>query len=302
MDGFNPYRNIQAGKKVSVGAIYMVCLNLPPEIRYRFENMYLVGVIPGPSEPSLDQINHMLKPLVDDLLQFWSRGIFYPRTPRHPAGRRIHIAMIPLVCDLPAARQMGGFASYGCIHFCSMCTLRLREIDNTDVTNWTRRTGEEHRRRAEEWKDAGSKEREKLFIKHGVRYSELLRLPYWDPVLFTLVDSMHAFFLIDLRRHCRDVWGMDVKLADGDGSWVDPGPQAPSAPSDLDIRLAWRRLETQSEKILNTRTSLSILQHLCRETHTLPEARHMKHKARLVAALKQYVCVLSCTLYLKLTH
>ncbi|KAJ3506648.1 hypothetical protein NLJ89_g6754 [Agrocybe chaxingu] len=62
MDGFNPYGNREAGKKVSVGAIYMICLNLPPSLRYKPENVYLVGVIPGPREPSGHEINHLLKP------------------------------------------------------------------------------------------------------------------------------------------------------------------------------------------------------------------------------------------------
>ncbi|TDL15159.1 hypothetical protein BD410DRAFT_694522, partial [Rickenella mellea] len=46
MDEFNPYHMKEAGKKVSVGAIYLVCLNLPPEMRYRFENVFLVGIVP----------------------------------------------------------------------------------------------------------------------------------------------------------------------------------------------------------------------------------------------------------------
>jgi hypothetical protein len=57
-DGFNPYRMREAGKKVSTGAVYLVCLNLPPSIRYKVENICLVGIIPGPREPSQHQINH----------------------------------------------------------------------------------------------------------------------------------------------------------------------------------------------------------------------------------------------------
>lgn len=59
-DWFNPYGNKQAGKSHSTGAIYMICLNLPPELRFKLENIYLVGIIPGPKEPSLDEINHFL--------------------------------------------------------------------------------------------------------------------------------------------------------------------------------------------------------------------------------------------------
>ena len=48
---FNPLGNKQAGKKKSIGLISMVCLNLPPEMWYKPENMFLFGIIPGPNEP-----------------------------------------------------------------------------------------------------------------------------------------------------------------------------------------------------------------------------------------------------------
>jgi hypothetical protein len=48
VDFFNPLSNKQAGKKSSVGIISLVCLNLPPDIRYKPQNTILVGIIPGP--------------------------------------------------------------------------------------------------------------------------------------------------------------------------------------------------------------------------------------------------------------
>ena len=61
VDWFNPYVNTQ----YSAGAIYLVVLNLPRAIRYKFENVLLVGLIPGPKEPPLN-INSYLCPLVQD--------------------------------------------------------------------------------------------------------------------------------------------------------------------------------------------------------------------------------------------
>jgi hypothetical protein len=68
VDWFNSHGNKIAGKKKSVGSIAMALLNLPPSLRYKAENLYLVGVVPGPKEPSLDEVNHFLRPLVDFFL------------------------------------------------------------------------------------------------------------------------------------------------------------------------------------------------------------------------------------------
>ncbi len=87
-DFFNPLGNKTAGKKISLGVIALVCVNLPIEIRYKPENMFLAGIIPGPDEPALDDTNHYMKPLVDVLLLFW-KGIKFSKTSLYPHGRLI---------------------------------------------------------------------------------------------------------------------------------------------------------------------------------------------------------------------
>jgi hypothetical protein len=52
----------------------MACLNLPLEHRYKPENMYLAGVIPGPKQPSLDNLNHYVRPLINDMVDAWDPG------------------------------------------------------------------------------------------------------------------------------------------------------------------------------------------------------------------------------------
>ncbi|KIK28149.1 hypothetical protein PISMIDRAFT_91594 [Pisolithus microcarpus 441] len=69
VDGFNTFGKKMGGGPASVTAIYMACLSLPIEECFKCENMYLVGVIPSPHKPSEDEINHVLRPLVDDLLE-----------------------------------------------------------------------------------------------------------------------------------------------------------------------------------------------------------------------------------------
>ena len=283
MDGFNPYQTKEAGKKVTIGAIYMVCLNLPPAIRYKMENMYLVGIIPGPKEPSLHQINHLLSPLVDELLELWHEGIFISQTPHYRKGRRVRCALGPLVCDLPAARQMGGVASHASRHFCSCCLLKLDDIENLDFANWPTRSQEVHRFIAEQWRDAPTEAmRDNIFEAHGIRWTELLRLPYWDPTHFTLVDSMHAFLLGMLKRHVRDIWGMDVKFHDGDGKSFD---SSKNPPTDDEMQEAHKILRAGTAAALR-KLRKDVLRQLCCETQSM---RFAYKKKRLVENLLEYV-------------
>lgn len=111
-DGFNPFGNKVAKGSVSVTGIYMVCLNLPPNQWYHVENMYLVGVVPGPNKPSMEELNHFLQPLVDDLLEFWISGVFFSCTFLYHHGHIVRTAFIPLVCDILGVCQAVEFASH----------------------------------------------------------------------------------------------------------------------------------------------------------------------------------------------
>jgi hypothetical protein len=225
MDGFNPFQLKQAGRSASVMGLYMVCLNLPPEERFKSENMFLAGIIPGPKEPSMQEINHFLKPLVDDLLDSYVNGVHYMRTWKHPSGRNTKSALALLICDLPAGRQALGFTGSQSANFCSYCKLPFTDIKNLDVKSWEPRSSEEHRKLAFEWRDTPSdRRRAEITSKHGVRYSEFLRLPYLDPIRVLPIDTMHGFFLRILPRHCQEIWGMDSKMGDGDGLTSDPIP------------------------------------------------------------------------------
>ena len=67
VDWFQPFKLTQA----SVGAIYVTVLNLPYHCRFKRENTILLGIIPGPSEPSRD-INQYLNPFVKELQEFYA--------------------------------------------------------------------------------------------------------------------------------------------------------------------------------------------------------------------------------------
>ena len=73
------------------------------------------------------------------------------------------------------------------------------------------RTDDEHRQLVEEIVNAKTRqEQEALESQSGVRYTEILRLPYYKPIEF-LVDPMHNLFLGTAKTMLKDIWLSDEK-------------------------------------------------------------------------------------------
>ena len=99
----------------------IVCLNVPLDMQYKPENLFLFGIIPGPNEPPLTCLNHYLHILVDMLLEFWFTGIRFSCTCAYYYGRVVWCALICVVSDLPAACKVGSFTSIHHMQMCAMC-------------------------------------------------------------------------------------------------------------------------------------------------------------------------------------
>ena len=91
----------------------MACLNLPLEIRYKPENIYLAGIIPGPKQPSLENLNHYICPLITQLATSWEKGVQYSQTVNYPQGHVTWSAIALAICDLPAAHHLAALAGTG---------------------------------------------------------------------------------------------------------------------------------------------------------------------------------------------
>lgn len=50
------------------------------------------------------------------------------------------------------------------------------------------------------------KDKQQLESKYGTRYSELMRLPYFNCVRFTVIDPMHNLFLGTAKNVMENVW------------------------------------------------------------------------------------------------
>ena len=207
IDFFNPEGMTVRGASISSGIISMACLNLPLDMRYKPENLYLAGIILGPKQPSLENLNHYIHPLIAQLATSWKQGVQYSRTANHPGGHVIRSAIVLAVCDLPAARHLTALAGTSSHFFCSTCNCYHRaNYGRTDFEKWMSRDKDKLHQYAEQWRDAPTAaEHERLFKAHGVRYSELWRLPYWDPSCQLVVDSMHCILEGLVQHHVHNL-------------------------------------------------------------------------------------------------
>jgi hypothetical protein len=190
---------------------------------------------------------------------------------------------------MPAARQVGGFASPTATFFCTLCNLKIQDIENIDRCTWPERDVVEHVRLARQWRDAQTtKEQETLFKDHGIRWSALLDLPYWNPILFTTIEPMHVFDVGLIQTHCRQVWGIDTAALSGDGLTLQSAMDA-SRPSDSELG-EWYEVIRNLEKPEDLRERLKncdhrILWHICSDK----ELRRAGTKRQLAEAIVEWV-------------
>jgi hypothetical protein len=208
IDWFQPYD----GTFHSTGVIYAAICNLPRDVHFKCENLQLLGLLPGPNEVSLHKINHYIAPIADELASLWE-GINLNRTYEFPNGRNIRVASILASCDIPAVRKVCGHVS--ALVSCHRCIKQANYEDHQhnfagmdDMDEWfIDRDSDEHRQNALAWRRCNSDAAKRRFVRQtGVRCSELLRLPYFDPIWFIIVNPMHCLFLGIARWIMKRIW------------------------------------------------------------------------------------------------
>lgn len=208
LDWFQPYKSTIH----STGVIYASICNLPRDIRFKRENLLILGLLPGPDEVSLHKINHYLAPMIDELETLWN-GVTINRTFECRNGKTIRAALILVSCDIPAARKICGHVS--ALVSCHRCQKQANYenrhhnfagMDSMD--EWfISRDPLQHREDALGWRRCNTTTSRKQFVKQtGVRWSELLRLPYFDPIRFLTVDPMHCLFLGIAKWIVKRIW------------------------------------------------------------------------------------------------
>ena len=200
MLNFDFFQPIKHRNDYSVGVLYLANLNLPRSIRFKWENVIVVGIIPGlEKEPT--SLNEFLVPLVEEMKVLWNGLYLKSSLCRLPLHFRAAIACIS--CDVPAARKICGFKNHNSHRGCSKCFKLFpgNVKDSFDFSGfkreeWPKRDIRSHRRNARELLRAKTKaEHDRLAKKYGLYYSVLLELSYFDCIRFTVIDPMHNLFL-----------------------------------------------------------------------------------------------------------
>ncbi|XP_070549686.1 uncharacterized protein [Ptychodera flava] len=174
LDWFCPFKHLP----YSVGALYLIILNLPRTERYKKENVILVGLLPGPREPSLN-VNSFLNPLVEEMQLLWDEGLLCSVI---ESGKslvsRFHAAIISVVSDVPATRKLCGFVGHMAKRGCSKCEKEFISGKFGEKINYGGfepahgRHNAQHRKQAEQTDQQMSKaDKDSLVSKYGVRYT-----------------------------------------------------------------------------------------------------------------------------------
>ena len=237
LDWFQPFDS----SVYSCGVIYGVICNLPRNVRFKKEYMLTLGLLPGSNEVKLDRINHYLAPIVDELLELWN-GADLTISGRHSTVKRIRLAVICCSNDIPAARKLCGHIS--ALVGCHRCYKRASGEEGQrsnfggfdDIDEWFKpKDISDHRTYASIWKHQLTKEDRKNHVSRThVRWSELLRLPYFDPIRFLVVDPMHNLFLGIAHWIVKRLWIDSGKIEKADLELMEKRANGIKIPSDLE--------------------------------------------------------------------
>lgn len=133
--------------KYSTGAVYFTVCNNPRDIRFLRGETILAYVLPGPHEPTGDQLNNVLELVVTNVQKLnngacigslarfhidWVTGVYF-RVYGHSEPELTHSMILNNVSDLLATRLVEGLPSHNSTLFmCHLCTTPFYRLVDPD--------------------------------------------------------------------------------------------------------------------------------------------------------------------------
>ncbi|EIW82591.1 hypothetical protein CONPUDRAFT_142843 [Coniophora puteana RWD-64-598 SS2] len=205
-----------SGGPHSTGAFYVVICNNPRKIRYLAEETMLVMVLPGPHEPTLEQLNKLMSLFAQTMRRLMG-GVSFAVDGMD--SRQLVHAYLDFNCsDLPSSRKESGWQGHSSKTFmCPDCKATSYSLAHPSCFNpslfkprdeWnTLKYAFRAHRLGEEAAQIIKKQR-------GVSWTPLDQLPGWMPGGSAIVDFMHCIFL-GLVKHVTRVVIHDHGLLNG---------------------------------------------------------------------------------------
>ncbi|KAJ8322122.1 hypothetical protein KUTeg_000593 [Tegillarca granosa] len=204
VDWFQPFKN---RTDYSVGVIYFTILNLPRNIRYIFENVIVVGLIPALKKKPSD-LSPFLSPVMKELKALW-KGVSL-KTSLSSVALTIRAALVCVACDIPAARKVCGFKSHSAVLGCHRCFKNFpaasfgarRNYSGFDRQNWKLRSKQLHNKYARRILITKFKKTEDVvlnFDMSGFDFANNVRAP--ESYKVSCLDAEDMSFLLNCYQH-----------------------------------------------------------------------------------------------------
>ncbi|KII86134.1 hypothetical protein PLICRDRAFT_115269 [Plicaturopsis crispa FD-325 SS-3] len=192
MDGFG----IIGGRPHSCHASYISVNNLAREERYLQVNVICNNTMPGPHEPTQQQLNHSMEPAAKEIMLL-NHGVEMEIHGEEPDD--IYADCSCSNCDTPAARKMNGTAGHSHdMHPCPYCNVNIVDVNNPLLMlyeGWQDKDDYTMLRHAFASRVAGAARQFVILRDFGVRWATFNLIPGWLPSSKTALDFMHNIFL-----------------------------------------------------------------------------------------------------------
>ncbi len=118
----------------------------------------------------------------------------------------VRAVLLCVACDIPAARKVCGHAA---IVGCSRCLKKFpgRDCSGFVRSDWPKRDITKHREIAKRIRRCNTQTAvDELQKEHGLKYSVLLELEYFNPIRFCIIDPMHNLYLGTAKHILKNIW------------------------------------------------------------------------------------------------